>query len=93
VQVKLIPEKAMGSSFHPAAGVTDADGVAVPKVEGDTRAGIPAGLYRIQITKDASGEVEVPAVYASGTRFGREVFDDGRSGGGLIQLALTSSGR
>ena len=75
--VKFVPEKFLGDQIQTATGETDEFGVAVlsappdPDVPGD--AGVPCGLYRVEITKQ---DANIRAMYNTETILGQEVAVD-----------------
>src|SRR5262245_8426981 len=83
--VTLVPEKFMGETRKPAKGTTDDNGaVKAFKVDGLTRAGVPPGVYRIQVTKRGGSGESIPAKYNAQTILGCEVgqpFGAARGGG------------
>jgi hypothetical protein len=73
-KVTLVAEPFLGSQFVPATGLTDQNGEAAPAVPvsgPDDAHGVPAGFYRVQITKDGEN---IPARYNTETILGLEVF-------------------
>jgi len=89
--VTLIPEAFLGPSFKRATGVTDADGNAWFKTEGETVDGVACGLYRVEVSKKESGGKElIPAKYNSQTTLGFELAQDKRTG---LSFQLTSASR
>ncbi len=69
----MVPESFLGSELETATGQTDAAGQTMPSVPvhgPDDVAGVPPGLYRIEITK--AGE-NIPAKYNTATTLGGEV--------------------
>jgi hypothetical protein len=71
--VKFIPEKALQPQYQTITAITDKEGWAgptVPLAKGETTIGIPAGFYRIEITKEGEN---IPAEYNTNTKLGCEV--------------------
>ena len=78
----------MGDAFKSAAGTTDAEGYCGGwRIDGKTYRGVPAGLYRIQVTKDGTA---LPARFNTQTILGREVIYDTRKPDMTIVLDLSS---
>jgi hypothetical protein len=78
-EVKLVPEKFLGTNVQPASGKTMANGVAtlsIPRQPGPDAPppGVSPGIYRVEITKGG----EIPAQYNSATVLGQEVSNDNR---------------
>lgn len=72
-EVKLVPEKFLGSDIKEAKGTTDTLGRAVISIESTDpamRPGLAQGFYRIEITK--AGE-NIPAKYNTATILGEEI--------------------
>ena len=70
-EVTLVPEKFMGETRKPAKGMTNDSGtVQAFKVDGLTKAGVPPGVYRIQVTKPGES---IPAKFNAQTILGCEV--------------------
>jgi hypothetical protein len=72
-EVKLIPEKFLGSAIQEAKGTTDTQGKAVITIEStdpSMRPGLALGFYRVEITK--AGE-NIPAKYNTTTILGQEI--------------------
>ncbi len=79
--VRLVPEKFLGPSFKPSAGLTDAHGYADFRAEGTELPGVAPGFYRVEVSKkDAAGQELVPARFNSQTVVGQEVSPDARGG-------------
>jgi hypothetical protein len=75
-EVKLVPEKFLGTNMPVCTGTTQSDGnapISAPMQGSDDIAGVPPGVYRVEITK--SGE-NIPAKYNTQTIFGEEVAPD-----------------
>jgi hypothetical protein len=88
--VTLTPEPFMGQGFKPASGTTDEQGFTDVRVEGESRSGVPAGFYKITVSKkDAAGTETLPPRYNARTALGREVYESGRGSGGSFDLNLT----
>lgn len=88
--VTFVPEAFLGSSFKPAAGVSDDHGRVVLKTEGEDQPGLACGFYRITVSKkDASGRETLPARYNEHTILGREVAPAMRRG---LTLHLSRTG-
>jgi hypothetical protein len=86
--VTFEPEPFMGPGFKPATAVTDKDGVTGTfQVDGKSATAIPAGLYRVKVTKEGTS---LPARFNADTILGREVVNEPRQGGATVELALTS---
>jgi hypothetical protein len=72
--VTLVPEKFLGPEMKPASGVSDGEGRVSLKVAGQQFAGVPPGLYRIEVSrKDAGGQEMVPPQYNKETTLGKAV--------------------
>jgi hypothetical protein len=74
--VKFVPEKFLGTSMPVCEGKTMADGnagLSAPVEGADDVAGMPPGIYRVEITK--AGE-NIPAKYNTATIFGEEIAPD-----------------
>jgi EF hand len=86
--VTFEPEPFMGPALKPATAVTDKDGVVGTfQVDGKSATSIPAGLYRIKVTKEGT---TIPPRFNTDTTLGREVVNEPRQGGATIELALSS---
>jgi hypothetical protein len=73
----LEPEKFLGSGVKPASGVTDRDGSAALKAEGQDLPGVQFGFYRVRISKkDGQGRETLPARYNTQTTLGCEIAPD-----------------
>ncbi len=78
-EVKFVPEKFLGVSGDKwiATGKTDENGLAMLSVptsgEREDPPGVPAGFYRVEITKPGEN---IPAKYNADTVFGQEVAVD-----------------
>ena len=82
------PEKFMGSSFKTATATTDRDGQAgVFQLDRGSVAELPAGFYRIRITKEGT---KIPARYNTQTTLGREIAVEPRQEDVRMEFALTS---
>ena len=90
VTVTLTPEPFMGTGFKPASGVTKADGFAEIRVEGATGYGVPAGIYKLTISKKEGGAESVPARYNARSQDVREFVADGRGGSAPITIDIAS---
>jgi hypothetical protein len=79
--VKLVPEKFMGKAWVVATGKTRENGLAMMSVpEKDPGiAGIPLGLYRVEITKDGES---IPAKYNTETTLSIGVYSPAAGGRG-----------
>jgi hypothetical protein len=68
------PENFMGTGVKQASGVTDKDGVAQLKAEGERLEGAHFGFYRVRISKkDAQGGETIPSRFNSATTLGQEI--------------------
>jgi hypothetical protein len=88
--VTFIPEKFLGPAFKPASGVTQARGKAFLKMEGAPAAGLPYGLYRIEVSRKGSNGEELPAQYNEKSVLGVELGPDSESIRAGVKLALNS---
>jgi len=86
--VTFVPEACMGGGIKEAIGTTDEAGRCdVYQIDGQPHRGLPAGLYKIKVTKEG---VNVPARFNTQTVLGREVFHNPRMGEVTIDLYLSS---
>jgi hypothetical protein len=75
------PEKFMGTGIKQASGVTDVNGAADLRVEGESLDGAHFGFYRVRISKrDAQGRETIPSQYNSATVLGREIAPFNKTG-------------
>jgi hypothetical protein len=77
-EVKFVPERFLGDNIRPAAGKTDAKGVAmlsIPLADEKDSPGVAPGFYRVEIAK--AGE-NIPAQYNTNTILGQEVASDAK---------------
>jgi hypothetical protein len=73
--VSYVPEKFMGSSIKPAAGVSDERGGVHLTLPGEKIPGVQPGFYRVQISKkNANGQEMIPARYNQDTTLGAEIY-------------------
>lgn len=71
--VTLLPEKFLADTKL-ASGISDTEGRVSLKVAGQSLAGVPPGVYRIEVShKDARGQETIPARYNTETRLGKAV--------------------
>jgi EF hand len=68
--VKLIPEPFMLGSVEAASGVTNADGMVRPQIEGLRIPGVRLGFYRAEVTRE--GET-IPAKFNTKTTLGKMI--------------------
>lgn len=81
--VTFVPEKFMGTTLKPAAGVTDANG--------KVRLSSALGFFKVEVSlKDAVGKETLPARYNSQTLLGQEAGPGVPNLKGVVKLALTS---
>jgi hypothetical protein len=86
--VLLEPEAFLGPNIKPARATTDAQGVAVMKLEGGSAPGCHVGIYRVRITSpDEAGKESLPARYNTDTHLGIFV---GPSDSGTYTFSLTT---
>lgn len=89
--VTLVPEKFLGSAVKPASGVTDRDGVAFLRTEGEEVPGMHCGFFRVEVSKkDSNGKETLPTRYNLQTVLGEEVLPQRNSPSTGIALRLTS---
>ena len=91
--IRLEPAPFLGPHVKPAAGVTDANGVARPTIaEADRPApdiiGVHCGFYRIRISKMQNGQELLPDRYHSDTILGAEINAEAMENG--LRFDLTS---
>src|SRR5262245_4204076 len=85
--VTFEPEPFMGSGLKSATTTCDKNGVSGEfQIDGKPWTAIPAGLYRIKVTKDGAN---LHPRYNTETILGREIVNDPRVGGAAIDIALT----
>jgi hypothetical protein len=85
--ITFIPEAFLGSTFKQATGVTNESGKAAMAVKESNLFGVPAGLYRIEVSKkDASDREMLPARYNAQTTLGQEVAPDLPGSGITLRL-------
>jgi hypothetical protein len=85
--VSAEPEKFLGGEIQPATGVTDSYGNARLKING--KVGANYGLYKIRVSKLASGKETIPPIYNANTQLGLEFAPDApelKSGGYAFHL-------
>jgi hypothetical protein len=86
--ITLEPEPFMGLSLKAVTTTTDNAGSSgLFMVDGSSFASLPAGLYRIRVTKEG---MSIPARYNTQTTLGRELVIAPRQGEATIELALRS---
>ena len=72
--VTCVPEPFLGSELRPASGVSDDQGNVLLQVEGQPVAGLPYGLYQVQVSlKDDRGIETLPPQFNAATTLGFEV--------------------
>jgi hypothetical protein len=69
------PEAFLGADIKASNGTADENGVAVLSIPNSDLPGIPAGLYKVKITKEG---MNLPAKYNSMTTLGAEVARDAK---------------
>jgi uncharacterized protein YceK len=86
--ITVEPEPFMGTSLKTATATTDKDGSAgLFLMDGGSFVSLPAGLYRIRVTKEG---MNIPARFNTQTTLGREVVLAPRQGEVAIDLVLRS---
>ena len=86
--VTFVPEPCMGDALKPASAKTNVAGHCDQfTIDGKTYRGPPAGLYKIQVTKDGT---PLPARFNTQTVLGRDVYPDARAGEVPVELRLSS---
>ncbi len=82
------PEPFLAAALKTLTATTDKDGVASSfQQDGKAISALPAGLYRIRITKDGA---RIPPRYNSQSILGREIFGVSRQGEFTLEIAMTS---
>jgi hypothetical protein len=85
----LTPEPFMGPGFKPATCMIDDSGFGEFKVEGSTGVGVPAGLYKLTLSRKTAGGMEtLPAAFNTASKDVREVAYDGRTGTYAMEVDL-----
>jgi hypothetical protein len=75
------PEKFMGTGVKQASGVTDVNGAADLRADGESLEGAHFGFYRVRISKkDAQGRETIPTHYNSATVLGQEIAPFNKTG-------------
>jgi hypothetical protein len=88
--VTFTPEACMLGVIKHATATTLGDGSVVDfQIEGVTQSGLPAGLYKVAISKIDAGMETVPARYNSATTLGCEVCTAPRGGNTVLTFSLT----
>jgi hypothetical protein len=88
--VTFTPENCMLGVIKPATATTLSDGSVVDfQIEGVTQPGLPAGLYKVAISKIDAGVEAVPTRYNSSTTLGCEICTAPRGGNTVLTFSLT----
>lgn len=86
--VTFDPEPCMGSALKPAVGTTDEQGQCTEyQIDGQAYRGLPAGLYRIRVTKEGAA---IAPRFNTQTTIGHEVYLDPRAAAVSIELEVMS---
>jgi hypothetical protein len=70
VKVRLVPEEFMLGLVEPAEGVTNQDGIASPRINGQQQDGVRLGFYRAELTRDGES---LPPKYNTKTVLGKMI--------------------
>ena len=95
--VTFEPESFLGDEIQAGSGVTDALGVAYPRIPKEKRPvpdmppGLQLGFYRVRVSKTVNGQETIPAIYNTETTLGQQIApDDPALMSHKIQLNLKS---
>lgn len=84
--VTLVPEMFFADALKPAAGTTDANGIANMTTQGSAVPGVAYGMFRVEVSKKDNADQEtLPTRYNRQTVFGVEVGPDSP---GVLRLSL-----
>lgn len=82
------PEPCMSSTLKPATATTDAEGQCTEfQIDGKQYRGLPAGLYRIRVTKEGAA---IAPRFNTQTTLGQEIYLDPRAASVSIELEVMS---
>ena len=95
--VTFEPESFLGDEIQAGSGVTDALGIAYPRIPKEKRPvpdmppGLQLGFYRVRVSKLVNGQETIPAIYNTKTILGQQIApDDPALMSHKIQLNLKS---